>query len=455
VLAAALVVGAVGAGHAQEFRFRSTTTARYMQLRTLTYDSAVGGYTGGRATSAMPITQDLEVNVWGLGVQGLRAYALVRFREELGDDGYGWPRSEDRFDALWGFLELERDRYRLRLGRLQRASGLGVYGFDGALATLRPLPNVRLEAYGGRGLARGLLDSYASSAISIADPVIPETGSILAGASFWMAPSAGSSVTAAYQREITDDRDGLISERVALDAAVPLGRRVRLSGYADAELATREWGRARLTGQVHLPRGMRLELAAFRHKPVFGLNTIWGVFSPQAYRGMSISADVPAGEGVELSAGWQRRTYEPTTETTPWAPELEDRTDFLTAGVQLVSGDYQFSGTYQYVAGYGGGESGGEAELAYDRGGIWHAGVVGVAFQEAEEFRVATGTVLGIGFNGRARLGRALAVRGSVLNYWHTGTKGANVPDWSQLRVHLGVDITFGASADRLAGGAR
>ena len=74
---------------------------------------------------------------------------------------------------------------------------------------------------------------------------------------------------------------------------------------------------------------------------------------------------------------------------------------------------------------------------------------------QAEEFRVAYGTVIGTGFNGRAQIGSALALRGQVAKYWHTKTAGTSGPDWSQLRAMLGVEIVFGANADRLPGGVR
>lgn len=452
-LALALAVVAPRATHAQQFRFRSTTTGRYVQLRPLVLDTVLGTFVSGVRQYAAPLTEDLEISAWGFGVRGLRAYGLLRVRGSLGSP-LVWPRYDDHFDALWGYLELERTTYRVRLGRQQRASSLGFYAFDGALGTWRPQPNVRVEAYAGRGLARGILDGYANTAVSSIDPVIPDRGTLLAGASVWAAPSAGSTVSAVYQREITSDRSALVSERAALDAQVAAGRHLLFAAYADADLAGGQWGKARLSGALRLPSGGRVEVAAFRYRPVFPLNTIWGVFAPQAYSGASVTGDVSPLRRLTLSGSLTYRRYTAATETTPFAFGMSDHSSIVTVGAQWVEGNYVFRGDYSYQAGYGGGQSGGSAELAYDRGGTWRFGLRGTGFQEAEEFRVASGTVIGLGADARARLARCCAIRGDLTRYWQTDAKGGDAPDWSQLRGSLTVDITFGASADRTTGAA-
>jgi len=450
-----LLAAAPRALPAQSLRFRSITTGRYVQLRPLVYDSATNTFVSGDRAFAAPLTEDLEVNAWGLGIQGLRAYVLLRFRNSMGDSGLVWPRYDDHFDALWGFVELERPKYRVRLGRLQRRSELGLYAFDGALATLRPRRNWRFEAYGGRGLARGFLEPYNSSAISSIDPAIPNTGSLLFGASAWASAGSGTWLTALYQREITSDRSGLISERVAFSGEATAGPRLVFAGYADADLAMGQWGKARLSAMLRLPHGSRVDLAAYRYQPILPLNTIWGVFSPQSHHGYSVTADYAATHRLTLSASYDLRKYDPASETTPHMPNLEDKSETITAAARWIHGDWQLSGQYNHLSGYGGGQSGGTGEVAYDRGGQVRLGIFGTGFQQAEEFRVAYGTVFGTGMNGRAQIGQAVAVRAQLAKYWQTGTKGTSYPDWSQLRAMLGLEIVFGANPDRLPGGVR
>jgi hypothetical protein len=454
VLAAALLAAAPAAPRAQQVRVRSITTGRYIEMRPIVLDTAADSLVAAAKQHAVPITEDLELSAWGLGMRGLRAYGYFRFRDALGSE-LVWPRSNDHFDALWAFVELERETYRVRLGRQQRSSALGFYAFDGGLATWRPMPTLRLEGYLGRGLARGYLGPYSSSAISSIDPFIPNTGSVLMGASVWAAPMAGASFSAIWQRELTTDWDDLISDRAGFDAQAPVGRHVLVRGSVDADLAQGQWGKGRIAVLARLPRRVNAEVALFRYRPLFGLNTIWGVFSPDAYSGFSLGADAGFAHGISVSASYAQRRYRPTTDVTPFYPSLDDRTHTLSIGAQVTSGDYLFRGSYRYVSGYGGGNSGGDAELAYDRGGLWHFGVTGMGFQEYEEFRVARGTVFGAGVNGRAQLAAWLAVRGDLTRYWHTSTEGGYGPDWSQLRGLLAAEITFGTSADRRSGGAR
>jgi hypothetical protein len=450
-----LLIAAPAALNAQSLRFRSVTTARYVQLRPLLYDSVGNTFVAGDRDYAAPFTEDLEVNAWGLGVQGLRFYGLFRFRGSMGGSELVWPRYDDHFDALWGFAELERTKYRLRLGRLQRRSELGLYAFDGAMATLRPRPNLRFEAYGGRGLARGFLEPYNSSAISSIDQVVPNTGSLLMGASAWVSAAPGTWFSALLQREITSDRSGLISQRAALNGEVAAGRHLVFAGYADADLAMGTWGKARLSAMVLLPHSSRVEVAAFRYRPILPLNTIWGVFSPEGYSGGSVTADYAPTHRLTLTASYSGRHYAAATETTPFMPNLEDWSHTITAGARWIQGDFHYSADYHHLTGYGGGQSGFDAEVAFDRGGQIHLGVFGTGFQQQEEFRVAYGSVLGAGFNGRAQVNQALNLRAQLVQYWQQKATGMAAPDWNQLRALLGVEIVFGANADRLPGGVQ
>ncbi len=453
-LAALLAAAAVAlpASAQVQVRGRATTTVRYIQLRPVVYDSVADAFHGAERTYAAPVTQDLELSAWGLGVQGLRGYTLLRARTHLGDE-IVWPRSDDHFDALWAYLELDRSLYRVRLGRLQRASGLGFYAFDGGLATLRPLRAVRVEAYGGRALARGFLEPVNSDAIRALDPFRPAEPGRIFGASVWAAPTAGSTVSALYQKVWLTDDGGTVSERAALDAQAGIARWLTLRGSGDVDIAVSEWGKARLGAVVRLPNGASVDAGWFRYRPTFDLTTIWGVFAPQSHTGVEANVRFSPLRQLRIGAGYLQRRYQPTTATSPFDIAVEDRTHQVQVDATYAEGDYRFTGAYRLSSGYGGWRSGGEGELAYDQGGLWHAGVSMTAFQSYEEFRVSQGTVFGIGANATAALARWLSVRASATRYFHTGTTYQSSPDWSQLRADLGVEITFGASADRAGSG--
>jgi hypothetical protein len=450
-LLAAASAGVAPAAAAQQFRFRSTTTARFVQLRPMVFDTAVQQFIAGDVDAAVPLTEDLEASAWGFGVEGLRAYGLLRGRASIGS-GLVWPRAGDHFDAMALYAELERPTYRVRLGRQQRASGLGIYGFDGGLGTWRPRPNLRLEGYAGGGLARGYSDPINSDAIRGIEPLLPDHGTLLFGASVWAAPNTRSVLSAIYQREILSDRSGVVSERAAFDAQTTLGGRLALTGAADYDFSTSAVGRARISGMLRLPRGANLRASVFRYAPVFDLTTIWGAFSPQPHHGGSVGAEVSPAGSWTVSGGWTRRIYEKVTETTPFLVNVGTTADAWTAGARWTNGALVAEGSYRYSTGYGGNESGGDLRLAWQSGERWSVAASGTAFQEAEYFRVARGTVFGVGADAHVEVHERLGLRGQLMQYFHTDTSGQRGPNWSQTRAMISVEWIFGASADRVAG---
>lgn len=439
--------------YGQSLRVHSTTTARYVELRPIRYDSAAGIFRADSVTSAAPLTQDVEVSLWGLGVPGLRAYSLMRGRAALGS-GLVWPRSDDHYDLLVAFLEYERARYRLRAGRQHRASGLGWYAFDGLTATLRPLPSVRAEVYGGRGFARGFLEPVGSDALRALDPLRPEQGTVLMGASVWAAPFAATAITGVYQREILSDRSGLVSERMSLDARAGVGQRLLLTGSAEADLAFGTWGRARAGALARLGRKSFVEVEVFRYRPVLDLTTIWGVFAPQGHRGATVSSRVSVAPTLGLSAGYTYRRYEPLARGTPFLTDVDDEAQLVTAGARWSPGDFILEGGYRLQFGFGGAQSGGDIGVSWEPTGGFRAGLRGAAFQQEEAIRVADGTVYGVGGELRARLGEHAGVRADLMRYSHRRSQGQATVDWSQTRGTLAFDWWVGSNPDR-AGAAR
>ncbi len=434
---------------AQSVRVRSVTTSRFIDLRPISYDPASGTYRADPVARAAPLTEDVELSAWGFRVPGLRAYALLRGRAALGSD-LAWPRSNDHFDALYAFLELERPKYRLRAGRQQRASGLGFYAFDGLTSTWRPLPTVRVEAYGGRGLARGFLEPVGSSAIRSLDPLRRETGTILLGTSVWTAPSAASEFSAVYQRELLSDRSGLVSERVALDGRVEIAERLVLSMSADADLAASTWGKARISALWRINRRSFAEIEAFRYRPLLDLTTIWGAFAPEAHRGFTASVRVSPTPRATFSTAYTLRHYQPVTETTPFLVNIKDNAHLLATSARWLRGDFVVDGTYRLQLGFGGSQSSGEVALAYARPDAWYLGGRLAAFQQEGDFRVSDGTVYGAGLEARGPVGTRAFLRGEVMKYLHRRLQGSTGADWSQMRALISFEWVFGANPDRL-----
>jgi hypothetical protein len=410
---------------------------------------STGDFAAAGTQGAAPFTQDIELSAWGLGVEGLRAYGLVRFRASLGSE-LVWPRSNDHFDALHAWVELERPAWRARIGRQQRVSALGVYGFDGGSALWRPLRAVRLEGFAGRGLARGFLEPLSSDAIRSIDPLRPDQGTVLVGLTAWAAPLPGWSASAAWQKEILADRSGLVSERVALTARGAIGSALGIAASIDGDLAAEAVGRARIAVSWRA-RGARIEVEAFRYRPVFDLTTIWGVFAPEGHQGAGARLEVPAGRGLVLDGGIVYRRYRPVTETTPFLVGVGDYGAAFDAGGRWSRGDIAVAARWRLLKGYGGSHAGGDASFNYasadDR---WSAGASLSVFKEVEQFRIAEGMVTGLGGHAAARVTPRLGVRGELQRYWHAPSRGDVTIDWSQLRAMLSVEWTFGADADRV-----
>lgn len=441
---------------AQQVRVRTTTTVRYADLRPLRLDTVAPDTTQlvvGERESAMPFTEDVEVSTWGFGVTGLRAYGLFRGRAALGS-GLVWPRSEDNFDALYAYLELERPSYRARVGRQQKVSGLGFYAFDGALVTVRPRANLRAEVYGGRGLARGFLEPISSPDIRALDPLRPDQGAVLIGANAWFAPNAASAVSAVYQREILNDFSGIVSERAALDAQAGFGSRLYVTAFLDGDLAGGELGRVRGSLMYRLGRRGYVELEGFRYRPVFDLTTIWGVFAPEGHSGWAGGANVALTPGLTAHARFQYRQYEASE-----SPFLttDDHASEVQLGARFTRGDLTLDAAWRLNDGFGGAQSGGDAAVAWQRPQGWRFALRGTAFQQVEDFRVSSGTVYGGGIDARGPLFARAGLRLSLARYWHDRKERANQADldWSQTRATLSLEWTFGASADRRTSGGR
>jgi len=451
--APALALGLLAAAAplaAQSVRIHSTTTMRYVELRPILFNADSGRYDPQAVQAAAPVTQDFEVNAWGLGVNGLRAYGLLRFRGSLGSE-LVWPRYGDHFDALAAYLEYEHADYRLRLGRQQKASALGWYGFDGLDAAWRPLSRVRVEGYAGRGLARGYDEPFNSKALAALDPFRPEKGTYLLGATLVAAPSATSTFSAIYQREILQGGAGIVSERVAVDGSAVLERFVTLAASADFDLATNEVGKARGTATFQFGRALMLRGEVFRYRPTLDLTTIWGVFGPQSHWGYTGTLQITPSRAFALWGSYTQRQYLPIDTVSPLVMALPDREQDVAAGARIHLGPVQLDGTYRYQMEYGGDQSGGDASLALVPSRDWRVGVKATAFQNDGEFRVSNGTVYGVGFDAAVRLADRFEIRADAMRFMQRKQERLQALtglDWNQTRATVSLEWTFGVGAN-------
>jgi hypothetical protein len=387
-------------------------------------------------------TQDLSLTFWGFGVEGLSATALVRARARAGGSVV-WPRSDDEFDALLAYAQLQRGPWRVRAGRMDIRSGLGFAAFDGASAaySLRALHG---EIYGGRSLARGLREPQ-NEALRGLDGFLLDMSVLLVGGSVTARP-LGTQLTARYQREILSDRSSLVSERASIDFSRGFPR-FRLTGSMDYDFMFEQPGKGHLTVSAPLAGGRWLaEVSARRYVPYFDLSTIWGFFEPVSYSEVTARVGwAPRAElGAWLSGGW--RTYG-DTETTVILRPMRDTGWRADAGARWrAAPEWSVDGRYQLEWGPGGFLSSADAAVRFDPTERLTVSVNAMTFQQIEEYRLGQGRAFGGGVTAGYELGdrATFAVGASLIRHrdggnvftspWNQGRA------WSSLRFDLGRD---------------
>jgi hypothetical protein len=326
-------------------------------------------YRSDEKISTVPVWLDLDLNVFGFGIEGLRFYANTRFRGALGaSEEKFWPRTEnDHFDVFAAYLELNRPSYRVRLGRDYQTSGLGWYGYDGISVLWRYRPvRLELEAYGGWGLERGLPERVTSSALESLGSFQPLNDNYLFGFRGSATPLQGLSLEAIYQREIETDRSGISSERVGFEAAyVTRNRRLRLDGHADYDLAAGWWGKAGAKLGWTPNDLLYLEGRYLRYRPVFSLQTIWAAFSPVAYTGYGLALGIRPGYNLDIRLDAEKRNYGDTGAETSFYVTTDDswRTGMWASWRPLA--DWNFQGAYWLNWGFGSAISAGDLRADY------------------------------------------------------------------------------------------
>jgi hypothetical protein len=478
-----LLVGSAPAARAQSARISGTSSLQYVQLRPLMADSVpveeatgeglirrtAAGYLvrcveGDRfcrftrsdaRTAVMPVIQDITVNAWGLG-QGVRVQAQLRTRAAVGGHARLWPMADDAFDALTAFVELDRPLFRVRGGRQWKISGLGYYNFDGASALYRARPGLTLEAYGGWSLARGLNEPRTSASLAAIEPFAPDKRGLLLGTQISYR-HAGLGVAALYQREIRSDRLGLYTERVAADATWRWNRG-SLTGTFEADLGAGVVNDARLAANLAVGGGVQARAFARHYQPFFELWTIWGAFAPVGFSegGLGV-ASRPVGRPFEVDVEVARRTYDETGASTAFGTFRDDGWTAFANGSWRLDRDWLAQGDYRIDFGFGAARSEAGLRLQHDLGEATYLGANLIGFERQFEFRVARGSVLGAGLDGRMRIGPRSRLTGSLMAYRHRGLGGAPDVDWSQFRGMLQFEWTLGPEPglSRTAAGGR
>jgi len=327
---------------AQGYRLRVDVRGQAVQYRGVTLDSilsadTVAGVGGGPVTPdgiavqcvtgepycsffrpgpsqrSDPLSTTADFTAWGLGIPGLSVHVLARGGADLGDAAVSWPGTTPALQLLEGYAEYAQPRYLIRLGRQTVAAPIGFTGFDGASATARDA-RLGLEATGylGWGLADASALPVTSAALNPLDDFQPVERQLVAGAALGFR-SAPFDVRWSYERQVDRRSDYFVSERTRVDAALRPLPGWSVTGSAMFDLAQALWGNVDLRLAWQAPSGrVDASVGASRYRPDFDLWTIWGAFSPTAYRSLDGSLDFAPWRGLSLHVSGQAYRYDPT-----------------------------------------------------------------------------------------------------------------------------------------------
>lgn len=407
-------------------------------------------YESAEVVSTAPVVQDIDFNVWGFGVEGLRVYVNTRLRTALGNEEF-WPRTDDHFDLLNGYVELRRARYQVRVGRDYQVTGLGYYGYDGGSVRLRfgSTNAVELEAYGGWGLERGIPETATSKALASLEEFQARERNLLLGFRASARPARGISIEAVYQREIDKSWENIASERVGVDATYYPSAKVSFQGHADYDLATGWWGKAGATVGWSPASRVYVEGRVFRYRPVFSLQTIWVVFTPVPYTGYGATVGLRPLSNLSVRLSGERHDYA-ATDAEVFFQSVTDRTWRASTGVSWQPKDkWSVDGTFTLNYTAGSALNAGDLRVSYRPSHDLTLGASTSAFQQVGEYRVGDGRVFSGGVNFQWRTDLA-TVWGSIDRYRHD-RRNVDVPqpDWSQTRASFGLTFYAGSEPGR------
>jgi hypothetical protein len=467
------VSGSPQAADAQALRGTSRTITRFVEMRPLGQDTVArsqviereGGaleyqghpvscrgdvctfYQSRPPRQGVVLTQEIGFTAWGLGIQGLSGTVLVRGREQLGG-AFVPPRADERFEAVFAYAQLDRASFRIRAGRQETTSTLGAPGFDGVAVQVWPAEWLRIEAFGGRSLGRGLFEPRSSALRGLDDArFLIHDHALVGGIEVAFDFRPGTELAGRYHREIFGDRSGLLTERGGVvfrsNALAPL----RVDGATEFDLGFGEFGKAHLTVESPLTARSWIELTGRRYMPFFEMWTIWGFFSPVAYREAELRGGWAPSSRVQAWVSTAYRRYS-ETETAVFGEPLKDRAWRAAAGASwALDPDLTFRGGYEVEGPVGAFLSSGNAAAAWRASDRVELSVRGVAAQQIEEFRIGEGFLLGAGLGAAVEIREAMRVNGGMDLYRHTHRNRPTATDWNQRRGWVMLQIGFGRDA--------
>jgi hypothetical protein len=216
----------------------------------------------------------------------------------------------------------------------------------------------------------------------------------------------------------------------------------------DYDFAFQTVGKAHLTAQVPWRSANVLaEVTARRYRPYFELWTIWGFFSPVAYREGELRLSWAPIPTLDLFALGAYRSYEDhNASSTPWGTLESDGTRFGGGAAWRISPEFSVDGRYTFSCCAGAMISSGEVQVNWNPNWRVSASLFGTGFQQIQEFRIGEGVGVGGGLSLDFGITKRAFLTGGISTYQHmySESQPAN-EDWSQIRGWAGIRVDFGS----------
>ena len=397
---------------------------------------------------SQPLTTTADLTLWGLGVAGLSVHVLGRLGADVGGADH-WPGTSPAVQLFEGYAQYATRRATVRLGRQMVASRLGTTGFDGAGVVLRDRRwGLDVQGYLGWGLARGSALPVTSAAVNPLNDFQPVARQIVAGAGAgWR--SNGADARIEYQREVDPRTDKFVSERLALQGSVRPSARVSVTAGADYDVVFGWWGSAE-AALAYADRRVRAQLGLRRYRPHFDLWTIWGAFSPIAYRAADASVAVVAHRRITVRGRYEGYQFDEAEAATPLFQGAErDGWRWELGGTLTPASGWTVDGVYRAEYGPGAASAGFAGHVAYAPSRRLSIAVQGSSVKRPLEYRFNEAVVRTVGVDAEFEASTAVRLGVSAIRYDESHRRpDAAAYDWDQLRLAARVVLQLGRGAD-------
>jgi hypothetical protein len=404
-------------------------------------------FRAGPSIRAIPIVGEIEGNLWGFGVRGLRLHAAGRVAGQAGDPN-ALATTTPAVQLLEGYAEYSHDWLRGRLGRQIVTGRLGYTGFDGALVDVRDADRgLGVTGYLGWGLAQATSLPPTNPILNPLDQFQPAKGKTVAGTSVnWSSPRADARFD--YQREVDNDTRNFVSERLALNATGRLSSQWGVTGGAIYDLSFAWWGTADLTVRY---TGSRVTGSAGvrRYRPFFDLWSLWGAFSPIPYSAANGALSVQVGPRLELRGAVEYFWYGDDHAETPLVTVVDNGWRSTLAAGYRISPTWNADANFEIDRGPGAASNYLQGQVRWAaRPGLDLAAHLGTLSRPLE-FRYNSAGLFWIGLQGDYQATSRTTL--SLLADWmHDSQQEPDVGDfsWSQLRLSLRATWFLNSRAD-------